>query len=142
MPRSRKHVADWKPKSATYSPKYPELVLEYMREGYSLTAAAGKIGVWREQLYSWAGKYPELAAAMKAGRAARVAKLEEGLLNYGSSKDGAKITARIFALKNACPEEWTEESRVEIGGSIGVDVVVRIARPAREIDAEDMKLVE
>jgi|PlaIllAssembly_1097288.scaffolds.fasta_scaffold1087130_1 transposase len=142
MARTLKKMAEWKPRPTKYKPEYAQQVLEHMREGYSLTAAAGKIGVWREQLYLWAGKFPEMAEAMKAGKAARVAKLEEGLLTYGGNKDGGRITARIFALKNAAPEEWCEESRVEVGGSIGVDVVVRIARPTRELDAEDLKLVE
>lgn len=135
-------MAQWKTPPQTYKPEFAAQVLAHMREGYSLTAAAGMIGVWREQLYVWASKHPEMAEAMKAGKAARVAKLEEGLLKFGGNKDGGKITARIFALKNAAPEEWCEESRVEVGGTIGVDVIVKIVRPMRELDAEDLKLVE
>jgi hypothetical protein len=94
-----------------YRPEYADLVMSYMGQGYSLTAFAGHIQVSRECVYEWERAIPEFSDAVKAARAMRVNHLEGGLLSGDAA--GPQITARIFALKNAAPEEWRDRYETE-----------------------------
>jgi transposase-like protein len=85
-------------------------LIQAMTQGYSITAAAGVLGVHRDTIYEWAERHPEFSDALKKGKARRVFKLETDLLH---TTDGPTVTARIFALKNAAPEEWREKLTVE-----------------------------
>lgn len=89
-----------------YTPDMGERVIAIMREGLSITAAAGEIGISRDTIYAWAKENPAFSDALNLGRAARVSTLERQLLTMEA---GPMVTARIFALKNACPEEWREK---------------------------------
>lgn len=106
-----------------YDPAYCEQVLSYMGQGYSLTAFAGSIRVARDTVYEWEREHPDFSDAVKAARGARVATLEEGLLK--SDQLSPQVTARIFALKNACPDEWRDKHEISgpDGGPIQVSVV-------------------
>lgn len=99
-----------------YRPEFAEQVLDYMGRGYSLTAFAGSIRVSRECVYEWERTIPEFSDAVKAARSARVSVLEEQLLGM---ENGPSVTARIFALKNACPDEWREKQALELSGKDG-----------------------
>lgn len=103
-----------------YRPEYCETVLEYMGKGYSKTATAGKIGVSRQTLLAWEGQFPEFLVAVKRGEAMRTAKLEEDLL---SAETGPQVTSRIFALKNAAPDEWRDKVTVAGPGDNGEHTV-------------------
>lgn len=94
-----------------YREEYIEEVKSLMQQGYSKTAAAGAIGVCVDTLTNWAAEHPEFFRALKTGAASRTYKLETDLL---SAQDGPTVTSRIFALKNASPEEWRD--RREIAG--------------------------
>lgn len=98
-----------------YDPSYCDGVVEFMGQGYSLTAYAGSIGVHRDTLHEWTSAHPEFSDAVKRGKAARTMKLECGLL---AGETGPRVTAHIFALKNAAPEEWKEKVAVT-GGDDG-----------------------
>ncbi|MCR5876944.1 DNA-packaging protein [Phenylobacterium sp. J367] len=95
-----------------YDPSYCEGVKEFMGQGYSLTAYAGEIGVARSSINEWMAAHPDFSEAVKVGQAKRTAILERGLLDGDS---GPKVTARIFALKNAAPEEWKDKI-AHVGG--------------------------
>lgn len=99
-----------------YDPKFCDVVLGAMTDGYSKMAAAGIIGVCYSTLKNWMAEYPEFLAAVKAGDARRAVKLERDLLN---AESGPMVTSRIFALKNAAPEEWRDQQRVEHTGADG-----------------------
>jgi hypothetical protein len=99
-----------------YSPAYANECIEFMGQGFSLTAFAGEIGVSRETVYEWERSNPEFSDAIKKARAKRVTCLERQLLG---SENGPSVTARIFALKNACPDEWREKQAVELTGKDG-----------------------
>ena len=108
-----------------YDQAYCDQIIEYMGQGYSKTAFAGKIGVARNTLLNWAEANPEFLRAVKIAEAARVTKLEEGLL---SADVGPMVTSRIFALKNADPEEWRDKQSLEHTGKDGeaIQTVSRI----------------
>lgn len=101
-----------------YSPHYCDEVVSFMGEGYSLTAFAGEIGVARSTINEWINQFPEFSEACKKGQAKRTRHLETGLLN---GEIGPAITARIFALKNAAPEEWREKVEQHHTGSVKVE---------------------
>jgi len=88
-----------------YEPEYCQTVVEFMGEGYSLTAFAGEIRVSKDAVYEWIDRWPEFRHAVKIARAARLRALERKLL---TTKIGVGVTAAIFALKNADPDEWKD----------------------------------
>lgn len=99
-----------------YEPRFCEEVESLMRLGYSKTAVAGAIGVDRDTFLNWAKEHPAFFGAVKRGEAARTHKLETDLL---LARDGPNVTSRIFALKNAAPEEWREKQVVDHTNSDG-----------------------
>jgi hypothetical protein len=99
-----------------YDPAFIDELLDDARNGLSLTAFAGKIGVARSTINEWMGAQPAFSEAVKQHAAIRTRVLEEGLL---SADMGPRVTARIFALKNAAPEEWKDKVQQEHGGTDG-----------------------
>ena len=99
-----------------YDPRFCDEVEDLMRQGFSKTAAAGAIGVDRDTFLNWAKEHPDFFGAVKRGEAARTHKLETDLL---LAPDGPNVTSRIFALKNAAPEEWRDKITHEGTGPEG-----------------------
>jgi DNA-binding XRE family transcriptional regulator len=89
-----------------YLPEYGEMILDLMAAGLSITAAAGEIGVSRRTVYDWEDKHPDFSHTIKIARAKRTLFLERRLL---SATDSPTVTSSIFALKNACPDEWRDK---------------------------------
>jgi hypothetical protein len=81
-----------------------------MATGLSISAAAAAMGFHRDTIYEWADRHPEFSDALKRGRGVRVLRLEREML---AGESGPYVTARIFALKNACPEEWREKTEIK-----------------------------
>lgn len=109
----------------TYLPQYCNEIIDAAKLGYSLTAFAGMIGVCRDTLYEWGKQHPEFSDAIKRHRAVRVHFLETGLLE---AKNGQSVTSRIFALKNACPEEWVEKVVNEHSGPNGGAIPIKAVK--------------
>ena len=93
-----------------YRPEYCERVIEFMSQGYSLTAFAGSIRVARDTVYEWIKAHRDFSDAVSRARPARVTALEAKLLR---SRKGAETTAAIFALRNAAPDEWQDIKRTD-----------------------------
>ena len=89
-----------------YDPKFCEVAIEVMSQGFSKTALAGHIGVSRDTLLEWAKQHPAFSGAIGIAVTGRVLKLETDLL---SAESGHVVTSRIFALKNASPDEWRDK---------------------------------
>lgn len=102
-----------------YTPALGNEIIELMATGLSLTAAAAELGFHRDTIYDWAGKYPEFSDACKKARGKRTLFLERRLLSADSSP---VVTSSIFALKNACPDEWREKHEVGVTDKDGKDV--------------------
>lgn len=99
-----------------YDPKFCAVLIDCMAEGYSKMAAAGRIGVTYQTLRNWMEVHPEFFEAVKLGEVLRTEKLEHGLL---SAETGPQVTSRIFALKNAAPDEWKDKVQSELSGPDG-----------------------
>ena len=96
-----------------YKEEYGPIVEDFMAAGYSKMVAAGNIGVCYNTLKAWMVDHPEFLTAVKRGEAKRAAKLEQDLLE---AETGPKVTSRIFALKNAAPDEWRDKVVSEVVG--------------------------
>lgn len=111
-----------------YDPRYCDEVISLMSEGLSLTAFAGSILVARSTINEWMAAHPQFSEAVKIGQSARTLKLEKDLLTMS---EGPRVTSRIFALKNAAPEEWRDKQDIEHSGGVTVTKVEReIVDPA------------
>jgi hypothetical protein len=115
-----------------YDPAFCEVVEDTMRAGFSKMAAAGRLGVCYDTLKNWMGEHPEFFAAVKRGQAARTEKLETDLL---AAETGPQVTSRIFALKNAAPDEWRDRQAVEHSGPNGGPIQTEATSPADRLKA-------
>jgi hypothetical protein len=89
-----------------FLPEYCQLVVERMGQGFSLTAFAGSIGVATDTVYGWKATHSAFSEAVSRARAAQVLWLEQKLMRSMRSQDGVETKATLFALRNACPQEW------------------------------------
>jgi len=122
-----------------YRPEYCAEVIRIMGDGYDLTAFAGTIDVGRETVYDWIGRFPDFRHAVEIAKSKRMLALQRKLLN---TKVGVGVTAAIFALKNAAPDDWqdrynqTTQVNVRIE-SVSDDELLRIAaRGAKPVTIE------
>lgn len=100
-----------------YEPRFCYDCIEFMGQGYSLTAFAGSIGVSRATINNWMAEHAEFLEATRTGQAKRTMCLEKTLL---AGETGPKVTGHIFALKNADPEGWKDKQEVEHSGGVTV----------------------
>lgn len=105
-----------------YTPELGERILSLMSEGLSLAAAAAECDIYRQRVYDWEKQHPEFADAVKLGRSKRQAVLERRLL---TAAEGPKVTATIFALKNAGQGDWREKVESEHTGEVGLVVEIK-----------------
>lgn len=97
-----------------YTPQIGEDIVALMEQGFSLTAACAAVNVCNRNRHEWIIKHPEFADLIELGKAKRQLYLESMLVHSGHAP---KITASIFALKNANPAEWNEKQIVEHQGN-------------------------
>lgn len=116
----------------SYDPAFCERVENFMALGYSKMAAAGSVGVCYQTLKNWMEEHPEFFAAVKRGEAKRTQILENGLLE---AETGPQVTSRIFALKNAAPDEWREKQHTELTGANGGPIQTEDVSPADKVKA-------
>jgi hypothetical protein len=109
-----------------YSLELGRELISWMEQGYSLTAAAARMGFARQTIYNWADQHPEFLDSVNLAKGLRTFKLESDLL---AAESGPTVTSRIFALKNAAPDEWREKQSVEHG----VSPESPLARLAKEL---------
>jgi hypothetical protein len=130
-----------------YRPEYCQRAIDYMGQGYSVTALAGHLGMSKDAIYDWINHYPDFCHAVNMGRAARVAALEAKLL--GTSQ-GVGVTAAIFALKNADPDEWQDRYHTESKVNVSIEqmsdeellAIISKANAPALIEAKPVEAVE
>lgn len=94
------------------------MVIEHMAKGHSLTGFAGVIQVNTDTIYEWQTKHPDFSEAVHIGKAARVNALERKLLSADKS---AQAATSIFALKNACPDEYAEVRNLKVEHNVKLE---------------------
>lgn len=103
-----------------YREEYCEAIIEFMAQGYSLTAFAGSIRVAKDTVYEWIKHHRAFSDATARARVARVTALEAKLLR---SRKGAETTAAIFALRNADPTEWRDIKHTQVDHTHKVELL-------------------
>ena len=98
-----------------YRKEFAQIAYDTMAEGFSKTATAGKLGISRDTFHRWSQDNPDFSDAVKKGEAARTLWLESKLLE---APDSPTVTSRIFALKNAAPEEWRDVKDHNVNGTM------------------------
>lgn len=110
-----------------YRESYCDEIVSFMGRGYSKTAFAGEIGVCHDTIIEWAKQHPRFSEAVKRGQAARTKCLEQTLI---AGETGPKVTAHIFALKNAAPDEWKDKHEVTGRDGAPLVTIVELVSPA------------
>jgi len=101
-----------------YDPKFCDQAIEYMKDGYSVTALAGHIGVARSTIFKWAEENEEFSDALKTAQAL-AAKFWEDRLRHVAMTGEGNATAAIFGVKNRSREEWRDKTETEVTGQDG-----------------------
>ena len=91
-----------------YTDDLGDKLIRWMRNGYSLTAAAGKIGISRQTVYAWAEEKPAFSDALNEARAAAAAWWEDRAQDVAMGKEGNAAMV-IFGLKNRVADEWRDK---------------------------------
>jgi hypothetical protein len=101
-----------------YDPAYCEAVIDFMENGYSITAFAGSIRVARSTVYKWADEFPEFSDALNTGQAISALWWENRLRDVAEKNEG-NATAAIFGLKNRAADDWRDKQAVDHTSSDG-----------------------
>ena len=108
-----------------YRDDYCEDVVDFLKDGHSLAAFGGHIGVSRETLYRWIRTQPPIAEAVKRAQAKSILWWELRILDLAQTGQG-NAAAITFGLKNRAPEEWRDKIHTELSGT--VEQIHRIER--------------
>ena len=80
-----------------YRVDYCDDVVDFLKDGHSLAAFAGKIGVNTKSIYNWMGKHPEFADAVKRAQAKSALWWELRILDLAQNGQGkAKLVILWF----------------------------------------------
>lgn len=101
-----------------YRPEYCDAVIEYMRDGASLTSFAAQIGVARSSLNEWCEHHPDFSDAVKIGKA-QCAAWWERLGRAGAQGADVNPTLVIFGLKNMAENDWKDRKAIDHTSSDG-----------------------
>ncbi len=84
-----------------YKPEYCQLLIEHMKEGFSLESFAAKVDTCRDTLYHWRDAHSEFFYAIKKGQAASLLWWESiGRAGATGKLPGFQTGAWIFTMKN------------------------------------------
>lgn len=113
-----------------YDESYCQVAIDFMGQGYSLTALAGHLGVAKSSIYEWMSANPEFSSAISMARTGRVLALERDML---TSDNNAVINARKFALINADKDEWqlTPNYGAAVPGGENHKVTITVVSPEK-----------
>lgn len=102
-----------------FKPAYCDEAIEFLAQGYSITALAGYLGVCRATIYNWKDEHPEFLDAINKGLAKSVLWWESVLRGLAMGQGDGNATAVIFALKNRAAAEWRDRIETEVTGKDG-----------------------
>lgn len=94
-----------------YDPKYCEMLIEHMGEGYSFDSFAGGIGVSIKTLYNWKDLHDKFLHAQREGQSKSLKKFEEIAMGQMSGKIQGSAAVLIFWMKNRF--NWTDKKEIE-----------------------------
>lgn len=101
-----------------YDPKFCDIAVEFLADGYSVTALAGKLKVARSSVFKWATENDEFSDALKTGQALAALWWEDRLRDVAKTGQG-NASAAIFGVKNRSNEEWRDKQDIDHTSSDG-----------------------
>lgn len=122
-----------------YDPEYCQEAIDYMAEGYSVTAFAGHIGVARSTVFKWAEEHPEFSDALKTAQAMAAMWWEDTLRTVARTGEG-NASAAIFGVKNRSTEDWKDKQEIDHrspDGSMTPTRIEIVAPSLKNDNAED-----
>ena len=123
---------------STYNPEFCERVIEYGKQGKSITWMAAELGVHKDSLYEWMKVHPEFSDAITQAKQYSQQWWEDagqnGMLAPGFN---ASVWSRSMAAR--FPEDWRENKGVELSGPNGgpMQSVTRIELVGLSADGAD-----
>ena len=105
-----------------YEPRYCDEIVKFCRDGYSLTAFAGEIGVARSTITEWAERHEEFSVAVSRAKAVACRWWEDKLRKRADGEGSA--TAAVFGVKNMGGDDWQEKSHQKVDGTLIVETGV------------------
>ena len=101
-----------------YKPEYIQRVIEYGKEGRSLTQIAARLDVSRDTIYAWCSEISEFSdAIMRARELAQDWWETQGQSGLANREFNAPLWAKSMAAR--FPQDYTEARRTEISGPNG-----------------------
>jgi len=91
-----------------YDPKYCQMLIEHMAEGFTFESFAGLLRVDRDTIYEWCNAHQDFSDAKKTGRAAQLLRDEQVLMSGTNGRIRGFIpSTHIFKMKNC--HGWRDE---------------------------------
>jgi hypothetical protein len=108
-----------------YCEEYAERVVEFCRDGFTLTAFAGEIGVARSTINEWIDAHPKFSEAVNRAKALKARWWEDRAREIAQNGGaGGQATIVIFGLKNHAPEDFRDKTEHEHSGSLTLEQLV------------------
>ncbi len=109
-----------------YKPAIGEQLIEAMARGFSLEAAAAKIGVGPRTLFTWQNKHEEFRQAIQEGRQRALLFWEEQAISMAKGAPGnAQLVMLALKNRSRAASGWHDAQRLEHTGSDGGPVQVQ-----------------
>ena len=112
-----------------YDESFCDQVIDYGKQGLSLTQIAFELDIHKDTLYDWKKSKPEFSDALKKARDYAQGFWENALKQaaLGTNPEGItpNPTLMIFQMKNRFPDEWREKQVQEHVGKDDSDLVVK-----------------
>lgn len=118
---------------STYDPAYCEAVIEYGKRGKSKTWMASELNVHRDTINEWERVHPEFSDAMT--RALQFSQRwweDAGQNGMVADKFNSSVWSRSMAAR--FPEEWRENSELNLNGKLQITEIKRTIVDPRNSD--------
>lgn len=115
--------------------KFLQKVEAAAAKGNTYTAICDSLGISERSLYTHKRKSAQFAQAIKKGRGRAVSIIECDLFN--DARMPGNTTAKIYFLKNRCPDEWKDKHEVE--ATVDVDYAERLKAAYKRDEELDLE---
>jgi len=103
--QDRRNELEWVGTSAIYNADIAQIVLDTVKDGFSLRASAGKAGIPYRVAAQWVDNHPTFGYDVELAMAQRVYRLEADVL---TTEDPVRSKVLMQALRRAAPEVWAD----------------------------------
>lgn len=106
-----------------YEPRYCEMIIDHMSEGYSAVSFAGKVGVVRSTINKWADDFPEFKEALDVAKSRALMFWEDRLINVAKGGGGpGSGPVAIFGVTNLGDGHWRNKQEHEVSGGVNITI--------------------